>query len=283
MNGHALLDPPHPDRRARAHGRPRRRPRTPQAAQPTAGHLRAGSAMTTLLEPVRRQLAGEDLAGERKRSSTSRCGPRARPSSSQVWAACGSPLRRGGLLGELAGIGRPTAVRAVGPANGPNPDGGIVPCHRVIGSNGSLTGYGGGLRRRALAAGSRSQGQRRRLWSSSPRRTRCSTARAGPTRARPRASSAVTAARRSPGRPRLPRRTPLCCGRGFDKRHRVFFSQQGRQRSPQGSVPAAPACRSTSRPLEIQHISKQVDLSRVRGAREKDQLVAARRRGTPRT
>ncbi len=42
-------------------------------------------------------------------------------------------------------IGRPTAVRAVGAANGANPVAIIVPCHRVIGSNGSLTGYGGGL------------------------------------------------------------------------------------------------------------------------------------------
>ena len=47
---------------------------------------------------------------------------------------------------EIAGaIGRPSAVRAVGAANGANPVAIIVPCHRVIGSNGSLTGYGGGL------------------------------------------------------------------------------------------------------------------------------------------
>ncbi|MDQ1733113.1 MAG: methylated-DNA-[protein]-cysteine S-methyltransferase [Pseudonocardiales bacterium] len=42
-------------------------------------------------------------------------------------------------------IGRPQAVRAVGAANGRNPISIIVPCHRVIGSNGSLTGYAGGL------------------------------------------------------------------------------------------------------------------------------------------
>jgi O-6-methylguanine DNA methyltransferase len=42
-------------------------------------------------------------------------------------------------------IGRPTATRAVGMANGANPVAIIVPCHRVIGSNGTLTGYGGGL------------------------------------------------------------------------------------------------------------------------------------------
>jgi methylated-DNA-[protein]-cysteine S-methyltransferase len=46
-------------------------------------------------------------------------------------------------------IGRPEAVRAVGFANGANPISVVVPCHRVIGSNGSLTGYGGGLERKA--------------------------------------------------------------------------------------------------------------------------------------
>ena len=51
--------------------------------------------------------------------------------------------------GELARrIGQPTSVRAVGAANGANPVAVIVPCHRVIGSNGTLTGYGGGLDRK---------------------------------------------------------------------------------------------------------------------------------------
>jgi methylated-DNA-[protein]-cysteine S-methyltransferase len=45
-------------------------------------------------------------------------------------------------------IGSPAAVRAVGAANGANPVAIIVPCHRVIGANGSLTGYGGGLHRK---------------------------------------------------------------------------------------------------------------------------------------
>jgi len=47
-----------------------------------------------------------------------------------------------------AGIGNPRAVRAVGAANGRNPVSIIVPCHRVVGSDGSLTGYGGGLWRK---------------------------------------------------------------------------------------------------------------------------------------
>jgi len=45
-------------------------------------------------------------------------------------------------------IGRPAAIRAVGSANGSNPIGVVVPCHRAIGADGSLTGYGGGLERK---------------------------------------------------------------------------------------------------------------------------------------
>ena len=48
-----------------------------------------------------------------------------------------------------AAIGAPAASRAVGLANGRNPIAVVVPCHRVIGANGSLTGYGGGLERKA--------------------------------------------------------------------------------------------------------------------------------------
>ena len=47
-------------------------------------------------------------------------------------------------------IGNPAAVRAIGSANGKNPIGIIVPCHRVIGANGSLTGYAGGLHNKAF-------------------------------------------------------------------------------------------------------------------------------------
>jgi methylated-DNA-[protein]-cysteine S-methyltransferase len=45
-------------------------------------------------------------------------------------------------------LGRPAAVRAVGAANGANPVGVVIPCHRVIGGDGALTGYGGGLERK---------------------------------------------------------------------------------------------------------------------------------------
>jgi methylated-DNA-[protein]-cysteine S-methyltransferase len=46
---------------------------------------------------------------------------------------------------QAARVGRPTAVRAIGAANGRNPVSIVLPCHRVIGSDGSLTGFGGGL------------------------------------------------------------------------------------------------------------------------------------------
>jgi methylated-DNA-[protein]-cysteine S-methyltransferase len=68
----------------------------------------------------------------------------------QVWAALREvPFGETVTYGELAQrIGRPTASRAVGHANGHNPISIIVPCHRVVGSAGDLTGYGGGLPRK---------------------------------------------------------------------------------------------------------------------------------------
>jgi methylated-DNA-[protein]-cysteine S-methyltransferase len=68
----------------------------------------------------------------------------------QIWATLrGIPDGETISYSELARrIGNPAAVRAVGLANGANPIGIVLPCHRVIGSNGSLTGYGGGLARK---------------------------------------------------------------------------------------------------------------------------------------
>jgi len=68
----------------------------------------------------------------------------------EVWAALrGIPLGETTTYGHLAHqLGRPKAMRAVGMANGSNPVSIIVPCHRVIGANASLTGYGGGLERK---------------------------------------------------------------------------------------------------------------------------------------
>ena len=72
------------------------------------------------------------------------------PFQREVWRAlrkipCGVTTSYGKLA---AAIGHPDAVRAVGTANGANPVAVVVPCHRVIGANGSLTGYGGGIERK---------------------------------------------------------------------------------------------------------------------------------------
>ena len=68
----------------------------------------------------------------------------------KVWRAlCKIPFGETESYGGLAKrIGNANASRAVGLANGKNPIGIIVPCHRVVGANGSLTGYGGGLERK---------------------------------------------------------------------------------------------------------------------------------------
>ena len=72
------------------------------------------------------------------------------PFQRAVWAALRTiPAGDTTTYGCLAiKLGRPKAMRAVGMANGANPVGVIVPCHRVIGANGSLTGYGGGVDRK---------------------------------------------------------------------------------------------------------------------------------------
>lgn len=87
----------------------------------------------------------------------------------QVWAAlrtipCGTTISYRTLAER---IGRPKAVRAVGLANGANPISIVVPCHRVIGANHTLTGYGGGLPRKAwLLAheGAQTAGEQASLW-----------------------------------------------------------------------------------------------------------------------
>jgi methylated-DNA-[protein]-cysteine S-methyltransferase len=76
--------------------------------------------------------------------------PRGSDFQQRVWAALlGIPYGATESYGDLAQrIGSPSAARAVGLANGKNPIGIVIPCHRVVGSNGSLTGYGGGLDRK---------------------------------------------------------------------------------------------------------------------------------------
>jgi methylated-DNA-[protein]-cysteine S-methyltransferase len=107
------------------------------------------------LEPVR-ELNGltsaihQYFAGDLKVIDTLPVRTAGTPFQREVWRAlreipCGSTVSYGKLAQQ---IGRPAAVRAVGLANGSNPIGVVVPCHRVIGANGSLTGYGGGIERK---------------------------------------------------------------------------------------------------------------------------------------
>jgi methylated-DNA-[protein]-cysteine S-methyltransferase len=76
--------------------------------------------------------------------------PSGTPFQRQVWAALQTiPYGQTWSYAQLAEkIGRASAVRAIGLANGKNPIALVIPCHRVIGSDGSLTGYGGGLDRK---------------------------------------------------------------------------------------------------------------------------------------
>lgn len=92
--------------------------------------------------------------------------PRGTPFQLEVWRALTEiPAGETISYGELARrIGRPSASRAVGAANGANPLPVVVPCHRVIGANGTLTGFGGGLdTKRWLLALERRDGTREPL------------------------------------------------------------------------------------------------------------------------
>jgi len=101
-----------------------------------------------------KQELSEYFGGERKRFETA-LAPEGTPFQQDVWKAI-STVGFGETItyGELARrSGCPGSARAAGAATGRNPIGIIVPCHRIVGSNGSLTGYAGGLdRKRALLA-----------------------------------------------------------------------------------------------------------------------------------
>ena len=103
---------------------------------------------------ARAQLA-EYFAGTRREFDLP-LAPSGTPFQERVWAALREiPYGETTSYGELAEhIGSPGAARAVGLANGRNPIGIVVPCHRVVGSTGALTGYGGGIetKRKLLAA-----------------------------------------------------------------------------------------------------------------------------------
>ena len=89
------------------------------------------------------------FAGER-RTFDLPLAPAGTPFQLSVWKELRAiPYGQVRSYGEIArGIGNPKAVRAVGRANGSNPIAIVVPCHRVIGANGTLTGFGGGIDRK---------------------------------------------------------------------------------------------------------------------------------------
>ena len=122
----------------------------PLAAPVNAGHPHIAQAMDEL---------GRYFAGEGTRAFATPLAPRGTPFQREVWRAL---LRIAPgctcSYGELAlGLQAPGAARAVGAAVGRNPISILVPCHRVLGTDGSLTGYAGGLPRKQALLGLEAQ------------------------------------------------------------------------------------------------------------------------------
>lgn len=111
---------------------------------PEAGWKREAAPFRDAVAQLRAYFAGES------ESFTLPLAPVGTDFQKKVWAALAAiPYGETRSYGEVAqGIGQRGASRAVGLANGSNPISIIVPCHRVIGANGTLTGYGGGLERK---------------------------------------------------------------------------------------------------------------------------------------
>ncbi len=108
-------------------------------------HIEAGRTPAAVKKAIDDYFAGDLLAIDRID-----CATNGTPFQQEVWNALRTiPAGTTWSYGALAArIGKAAAVRAVGLANGSNPIGVVVPCHRVIGMDGSLTGYGGGLPRK---------------------------------------------------------------------------------------------------------------------------------------
>lgn len=125
---------------------------------PGAGWRRDPAVLREAASQLRAYFAGE------LRDFDVPLAPRGTPFQQQVWAALREiPYGHTVSYAELAAAaGRPGAARAAGAANGRNPIAIVIPCHRVIGAGGALTGYGGGLARKRmlldLEAGRRSAG-----------------------------------------------------------------------------------------------------------------------------
>ncbi|MEP7764096.1 methylated-DNA--[protein]-cysteine S-methyltransferase [Sanguibacter sp. 25GB23B1] len=120
------------------------------AHRPPAGAFGAADAGRAGFAQLHEEL-DEYFAGERRTFAvpTAAAGS---PFQHRVWAALGRiPYGETRSYGEIAhDLGDPRTVRAVGAANGRNPICIVVPCHRVIGADGTLTGYAGGLERKEI-------------------------------------------------------------------------------------------------------------------------------------
>jgi len=118
-----------------------------------ADAVRDDAALARAARQLREYLAGE------RRDFDLELEPAGTPFQREVWEVLKTiPYGETISYGELARrVGRPGAARAAGLANGRNPISIVVPCHRVVGADGTLTGYGGGLERKrellALEAG----------------------------------------------------------------------------------------------------------------------------------
>lgn len=116
-------------------------PRNGRVVMPETGLRRDAARLADAVAQLQAYFAGTRLDFDFARD------PQGTAFQRNVWdALCAIPVGETVSYGELARrIGRPNASRAVGAANGANPLPIVVPCHRVIGSDGTLTGFGGGL------------------------------------------------------------------------------------------------------------------------------------------
>ena len=119
-------------------------PEKGRARQPEAGWVRDGAPFRVLARQLAEYFAGKRTDFDLPLSATGT------EFQESVWRALQDiPYGETVSYGTIATrVGRPTAVRAVGAANGANPIAIVIPCHRVIGADGSLTGYGGGEARK---------------------------------------------------------------------------------------------------------------------------------------
>jgi len=108
---------------------------------PRAGFVQSDNALQKPIAELNEYFAG------RRKKFTFKLAPKGTTFQQKVWrAVCEIPFGQVTTYQEIAKkIKKPRAVRAVGHANGSNPITLVIPCHRVIGSNGDLCGYGGGI------------------------------------------------------------------------------------------------------------------------------------------